>query len=82
MEISWGDNPSDPGGCEVFPANSVKKEEFVPEPNLTEVERREFEVILELAGFTSVIKRAVIKSPTAAKAMFHAAIAELGITPE
>ena len=58
----------------------LEKEAFVPLPNLTEFEVREFELVLELAGFTADIKKMIIKSPdgAAAKAMLVAALSVLG----
>ena len=62
----------------------LEKDAFIPLPNLTEFEVREFEIVLELAGFTAEIKKMIIKSPNgaAAKAMLAAALAVLGVSAQ
>ena len=64
------------------PNGKKEKEEFVPLPNLTEAERREWDVILEMAGFTAAMKKRIIHEPALAKAMYNVVVAELGSSNE
>lgn len=59
----------------------VVREDFVPDL-LSEVERREFEVLLTQAGFTSEMKRKILHSPSTAVTMYNAAVSALGLSTE
>lgn len=57
------------------------RDDFVPDL-LSEVERREFEVLLTQAGFTSEMKRKILHAPSTAVIMYSAAVSALGLPVE
>lgn len=59
----------------------VTREDFVPDL-LSEIERREFDVVLTHAGFTPEMKRKILHSPHTAIAMYHAAVSALSLPTE